>query len=89
MWKLIRKITGRNRSDGYYELRAELAKLEREEDALTGWNGSGFDPGPLPMDLERVFACRDRQAEIMEQLGWRNQAKALRADTAARRRWSF
>jgi hypothetical protein len=84
---LIRKLTGQERRDRYDALRRELARLERQEDRMTGWTGAQFIPGGKPIDVGAVLDVRERMAEVMDALGWKSQARELRADTAMRRTW--
>lgn len=71
-------------------LLAELDVLDRREDHVVGWTGSGFSKDGPPFDTETVFKIRDAKAAVMEQIGgsaWKAEAAKLRADTAMRREW--
>jgi hypothetical protein len=86
--RMLYRITGQaaaeRREIRREQLHEELKRLDRREDGIVGWTPVGFRTGPA-FDIKDVLEIRDRKAAVMDELGWKDMAADLRADTAWRR----
>lgn len=84
--RILGRIVGTDRTDRMDDLRDQLNNLDGQEDSLVARLGD--NPWVNDLIMISVFKVRDEKADVLGAMGRHSEARALRADTAMRRKWT-